>query len=69
MGLERLLYGPGDEVVKVGGGDHAFRGKVVGRFWKLSGEARYVVEDAAGELRIFREGDLAFAGLEGLERN
>jgi hypothetical protein len=68
MELERQLYGLGDEVVKVGG-DYAFRGRVVAAFHKLSGKARYVVENQDGILHIFSEKQLAFAGLEGLERN
>lgn len=63
MELERLLFGSGDEVVKVGG-DYTFRGKVVARFFKLSGKARYVVENQDGILHIFSEKQLAFAGLE-----
>jgi hypothetical protein len=35
------------------GGDYRFRGVVVSRFRKLSGQVRYVVEDDRGVLFIF----------------
>jgi hypothetical protein len=44
--------------VKKTGGDYEFYGNVVAVFTKNSGVIRYVVENEAGILHIFSEGDL-----------
>lgn len=49
---EALEFVVGEAVEKVGG-DYQFRGRVVAAFHKLSGLARYVVEDDRGVLHVY----------------
>lgn len=49
---EPLVFAIGDHVEKVGG-DYQFKGHVVAAFHKLSGLARYVVEDGHGVLHVY----------------
>ncbi len=51
-------YRPGQQVYK-GVGDYRFAGVVVSAFRKLSGNVRYVVENADGILHIFSESQLS----------
>lgn len=46
------IFVMGDRVKKVGG-DYTFEGVVVAAFTKLSGVARYVVEDDRGVLHVY----------------
>lgn len=52
-----MKYTTGDLVQKLSG-DYRFQGRVVSAFRKLSGEVRYVVENADGMLFLFNEGQL-----------
>jgi hypothetical protein len=52
MNIESFAFAVGDPVKKVGG-DYRFEGHVVAAFHKLSGVARYVVEDDRGVLHVY----------------
>ena len=48
----------GQKVSKTGG-DYRFDGRVVAKFFKLSGALRYVVEDDRGVLHVYSHKNLA----------
>jgi hypothetical protein len=55
--MRDALLSIGDLVSKVGG-DYRFDGVIVAKFRKLSGVARFVVEDDRGILHIFKAPNL-----------
>lgn len=57
MSDEFFVFNYGDAVEKKTG-DYSFKGIVVARFRKLSGVARYVIENQDGILHIFSESNL-----------
>jgi hypothetical protein len=58
---EEFAYRVGDKVEKIGG-DYVFVGVVVAAFRKLSGAARYVVEDDRGVLHVYSAKNLRRRG-------